>query len=221
MNQYRVTLSALSPLIMHADNLAFCEKVKAWQKDPANKELSVAGDDRSPAWTWIGSVYHDGRVVGIPSDNLMTMLREGGAKVVNRGKETYKKQTQAGLMIDAPQWDLRVAGNTIDYTQIKEQIGENDFAAHLDLAESLGFELLVKRARINAAKHVRVRPLFRDWTAIGSLTVFDEEVSGLTKPVIQKILDVAGSLVGLGDWRPTSPKSSGTFGRFQATVEEM
>jgi len=36
MDQYEVTLTGLTPLLIHSDNLAFGEKVKAWQKDPHN-----------------------------------------------------------------------------------------------------------------------------------------------------------------------------------------
>ena len=219
MDRYTVTLKGLTPLLMHADNLAFSEKVKAWQKDPQNKELSHAGDDRCPAWVWLGYLYHDTQHVGLPADNLMTMLREGGSKVINRGKETYKKQTQAGIVIDAQQWALEVP-NKITVKPFNDLFKTNDFLVHLTAAESAGFELLVKRAKIGAAKHVRVRPLFRTWSATGTLTVIDSELSGITKPVLQKILDVAGSLCGLGDWRPSSPKSSGTFGRFEAVLNK-
>jgi hypothetical protein len=220
MDRYEVTLTGLTPLIMHADNLAFSEKVKAWQKDPQNKELSTAGDDRAPAWVWMGYLYHDTKVIGLPADNLMTMLREGGAKVINKGKETYKKQTQAGIVIDSQLWPLEIP-KEIGVKQFNNLFKSNDFMEHLTAAESAGFELLVKRAKIGAAKHVRVRPLFRQWSATGTLTVIDAELSGITKPVLQKILDVAGSLCGLGDWRPSSPKSSGTFGRFSATLKKI
>jgi hypothetical protein len=220
MDRYGVTLTGLTPLIMHADNLAFSEKVKAWQKDPQNKELSTAGDDRAPAWVWMGYLYHDTKVIGLPADNLMTMLREGGAKVINKGKETYKKQTQAGIVIDSQLWPLEIP-KEIGVKQFNNLFKSNDFMEHLTAAESAGFELLVKRAKIGAAKHVRVRPLFRQWSATGTLTVIDAELSGITKPVLQKILDVAGSLCGLGDWRPSSPKSSGTFGRFSATLKKI
>lgn len=49
--RYEVTLKGESPLLMHKDNIEFGERIKKWQKDPKNKDLSVAGDDRSPAWT--------------------------------------------------------------------------------------------------------------------------------------------------------------------------
>lgn len=219
MDQYTVTLTGLTPLLMHSDNLAFSEKIRAWQKDPANKELSHAGDDRSPAWTWLGYLYHNKKVIGMPADNLMTMLREGGAKVANKGKETYKKQTQAGIMIDQEQWSLLIGGKEISVEPFNSLIGENDFNEHLSLAEKNGFELLVKRAKIGPAKHVRVRPLFREWRLVGSLTVIDSELSGLSHQVLETILNQAGALVGLGDWRPSSPSKSGTFGRFKPEIK--
>jgi len=220
MDRYNVTLTGLTPLLMHMDNLVFSEKVKAWQKDPANKEQSVAGDDRSPAWTWLGYLYHNTKMVGMPADNLMTVLREGGSKVKNTGKETYKKQTQSGILIDQEQWDLTIGGKSVPVAELNALIGCNDFQKHLDAAESLGFELLVKRAKIGAAKHVRVRPLFREWKVTGSLTVIDPELSGLTLRVLETILNQAGALCGLGDWRPSSPSKSGTFGRFAPEIKK-
>jgi hypothetical protein len=220
MKQYKIEMEGITPLLMHNDNLMFSEKIKAWSNDPQNKGLSTAGDDRSPAWTWIGCLYHDNREVGMPSDNLMTMLREGGAKVPKKGKETYKKHTQSGIALDQQQFRLLIDGKPINMDPIRALIHEADFNTHLDSAESLGFELLVKRAAIGRSKHVRVRPMFRNWKLEGSLTVLDEEMSGLTQPVLQRVFDYAGSLCGLGDWRPSSG-SSGTFGKFVTTVTKM
>lgn len=222
MERYNLTINGLSPLLMHQDNISFSEKIKAWQKDPANKELSVAGDDRSPAYTWLGYIYHDGKYLGMPADNMMTMFREGGAKVKSgNGKETYKKQTQAGIMMDQQQMQLLVGGKPIEIAPFNNLIGVHDFLKHIEAAENAGFELLVKRAKVGQSKHVRVRPLFRQWTLVGSFTVMDEEVSGLTEPVLRLILSQAGALVGMGDWRPSSPKSSGTFGRFEFMLERI
>jgi len=218
MKQYKVTIEGQTPLLMHNDNIVFSEKVGAWCRDPANKGNSVAGDDRTPPWTWIGYTYHDGHVFGIPADNLMTMLREGGAKVIKRGKETFKRQTQSGIMLDQQQWPLLIGGKTIPVDPIKGLIGNMDFVKHIEMAESMGFELLVKRAKVGRAKHVRVRPMYRQWKAEGSLTVLNEEMFGITREILQTILDQAGAMVGLCDWRPSSPMSSGTFGRFTAEV---
>jgi hypothetical protein len=218
MKQYRITMEGLTPLLMHADNLVFSEKIKAWQKDPANKANSVAGDDRTPPWTWIGSLYHDGKFIGVSSDNIMTMMREGGAKVLTgKGKETFKKQTQSGIMLDQQQFQLFVDNKPLPIEPVKNLIGNGHFSEHIETVESLGFELLVKRAKIGRAKHIRVRPMFRTWELRGSLTVLDEELTGLTEEVIKTVLNQAGALCGLGDWRPSSP-SSGTFGKFKPEV---
>jgi hypothetical protein len=221
MDRYKITLQGLTPLLVHNDNLTFSEKVVEWRNAPENKEFSVSGDDRTPPWTWIGYLYQDGKHIGINSDNIMTMLREGGAKVLTgKGKETYKKHTQSGIMLDQQQWDILVDGKPISIDPIKALIGDRDFIRHIDTAEGLGFELLVKRAKIGRAKHIRVRPMFREWSAVGSLTIIDREISGITEATLRIILNQAGAICGLCDWRPSSP-SSGTFGKFTPTVEPM
>jgi hypothetical protein len=80
-----------------------------------------------------------------------------------------------------------------------------------------GFSLFVKRARIGSSKHVRVRPRFDVWTASGTITVLDDT---LTPAVMQALLDVSGRLVGLGDWRPSSP-ASGRYGIFTAELSAI
>lgn len=222
MQQYRLTFTGLSPLLMHSDNLSYGEKIAAWRRDPANKENSVSGDDRSPPWTWLGYAYHDNKVMGMPADNLMTLFREGGAKVkTGKNQETYKKQTQSGIMVDTQQFDLLCNGKTIPIKPFNALLGNLDFLKHIELAEEHGFELLVKRAKVGQAKHVRVRPMFRNWSISGTITVLDPDLSGLSRPILETILRQAGALVGLGDWRPGSPKASGTFGKFSPVVETI
>lgn len=204
---YMVMLSGMRDLLMHKDNIQHGERVKKWSKDPANKDVSVAGDDRSPAWTWIGYLYAEYGKVVIDSDNLMTMLREGGAQVsTGKGKKTFKAQTQSGIIV-----------NEIDYEPIKALLNENDFEKHLEITEELGITLFVKRAKIGMSKHIRVRPRFSNWQASGTITVTDPM---LTKDVLQDILTFAGARCGLCDWRPSS-KSPGQFGTFVATLEEI
>jgi len=222
MERYQITLEGLTPLLMHNDNLAFCEKIKAWQKAPENKLNSIAGDDRCPAWTWMGYLYHNDKVLGVSSDNVMTMLREGGSKVsVGKKSETFKKQTQSGIMLDQQQFDLYVNNKTISVADLKSLIGNTDFNEHLETAEMLGFELLVKRAKIGNNKHIRVRPMFRNWRLEGSLTILDSEISNLTEHNLKIILNQAGALCGICDWRPSSPKSSGTFGKFSPIIKRI
>jgi len=53
------------------------------------------------------------------------------------------------------------------------------------------------------------RPMLRDWEA-GFNVIFDEEQ---IEPVVMKeLFDIAGRIVGIGDWRPIK---KGKFGKFQ------
>lgn len=225
--QYRLEFIGKSPIIMHADNISFSEKVTAWSKIPENKAFSKAGDDRTPAWTWIGYLYHDTKVVGIPSDNIMTSLMEAGAKVPVPGKsrETFKRYVASGLTTDSFQFDFYFGDKYKKQLKMADisDLLENaiDFSEHEKRAEKLGFELFVKRAAIMRAKHVRVRPLFRNWKAVGTITVFDEETSGLTREMLERILRQCGNYVGLCDWRPSSPCASGSYGRFDTIIKEL
>lgn len=219
MRRYKVTLTGRKPLLMHSDDIGCSEQVKAWQKAPENRGLSVAGDDRSPAWTWIAGVYRDedAGVLAIPSDNLMTMIREGGSLVVVKGSKTFKAQTQSGILCEDLYWPLLVGGKTISWARVKDLWGEMDFEAHQTVAAELGFSLLMKRARIGQAKHVRVRALFSRWSAVGTLLVLDDQI---TTEILRTILEQAGIYKGLCDWRPSS-KTPGQFGTFSAEVEEV
>ena len=194
------------------------EKVKAWTKNPENKQKSVAGDDRSPPFTWLGSLYHDDKIVTMPSDNIMTMLREGGAQVLvpgAKGSKTFKAQTQSGIIPLEPDWRLLVGGKVIEVAEILALEYVEDFDLHLDTVRDLGFDLLVKRAKIGTSKHIRVRPIFREWTLEGTLEVIDDQI---TRDVLQTILDFAGRYKGLGDWRPSS-RTPGGYGTFTAGVD--
>ena len=217
--QYAVTLTGVTPLLMHFDNLDWADYMKRWQKDPANRSESVAGDDRSPAWTWIGSLYHEAGLVVVPADNLMTVLREGGKRCpTGKGQATFKAQSQSGIVVNESAWPLEVNGTRVPMKTITALKTERDFEAHKECVEKLGFSLFVKRAKIGTSKHVRVRPRFDNWSASGTLTVFDDMI---TTDVLKNIMTFAGAYAGLGDWRPSAPKSPGPWGKFTATVIEV
>lgn len=216
---YAVKLTGTMPLLMHADSVEWADKMEAWQKIPENKKNSKAGDDRTPAWRWLGYVYHDDKHLCLPSDNLMTALREGGAKVpTGKGQSTFKKQSQTGIIVDQTGWPIEGTKGLISWADIRQLMEEDDFSAHQSRASALGFDLFVKRAKVGQSKHVRVRPRFNHWTASGTVTVLDETI---TRNVFEHILVNAGRYCGIGDWRPSSPKSPGPWGQFRAEITEV
>lgn len=218
MRTYEVTLIGKTPLLMHHDNIDWADFMDEWKANPENKKTSKAGDDRSPAWRWLGCVYHDGKHVCVPQENIMRALMEGGAMVpVPGGKngKTFKSLTQSGMMSADPFWRLEVGGSQISWKDVEAGKNIAAFAAHKKAAQELGFELLVKRAKIGTSKHVRVRPMFREWRAIGRLSVWDEQITDKT---LAQILEYAGNFKGLGDWRPGG-KTPGPYGTFEAEVQ--
>lgn len=204
---------------MHKDNIDFAAKVKEWTKDPGNKSKSTAGDDRTPAWTWLQCLYEAGGTVVIDSDNIMAMMRDAGKKMsAPTGKGSLKSQTQSGIICNEIGWPLTVKGKAIDSKKLMTLIHEPYFEKHEEAAREAGFSLFVKRAGVNGKKHVRVRPRFEGWAASGTLTVVNDT---LTTPILRQLLTIAGSACGVGDWRPSSPQAPGPFGRFTVEINEI
>ena len=117
-------------------------------------------------------------------------------------------------MSAAADWILHGEKGPIKASDVHALMQNDQFATHRAAVNKLGFDLMVKRAKIGMAKHIRVRPIFRAWSASGELCVIDEQI---TQEVLQNILNCAGSYKGLGDWRPGS-KTPGSYGTFDAEV---
>lgn len=218
MRTYEITLTGITPLLMHRDNLEFKAIVEKWQRDPANRDKSIPGDDRSPAWNWIGALYHDGQRVALPTDCVMASCMGAGAEVkAPRGRRSLKAQTQSGMAFAQPFLDFVVnGGRTIAIADLEPLHTEDEFEAHLSATRRLGFALDIRRARIGTSKHVRVRPIFDAWRAVGTLTVWDD---ALTSGVLETVFYLAGDRYGLLEWRP-SGRRPGPFGRFRAEIRE-
>jgi hypothetical protein len=234
MRSYEITIRGISPLLMHHDDIDWADQMEKWKVDNtkagAKRELSKAGDDRTPAHRWIGSLYkgrvpsEDGvaeEVVAMPVDNIMRAIMGGATTVLIPGRKngkTFKAESQSGILPDSTVWPLLIDGKIIPYAPIKALLKERDFEKHKEVAEKLGFSLFLKRARVGASKHVRVRPRFEVWALSGILKVRNELI---TQDVLEAFLERGGSDHGLGDWRPSSPKAPGSYGMFTAAVKPV
>lgn len=215
---YRVEIRGITPLLMHYDNLDWKDDLETWLKDKRNRDMTKPGDDRTPAFAWIGSLYHDGVRVAFPFDVFLASLQNASTKVTHKGKATLKQFVQAGLSIDQEFIPLLVDGKEVLMEKILATKSDLNFYNHRALAEALGFSLYSRRAQVGNAKHVRVRPRFDRWACAFSITVTDLAVF---KPeTLADLLNVAGR-GGVGDWRPSSPKKPGMFGQFSASIEAM
>jgi hypothetical protein len=220
LKKYQITITGTQPLLHHADSIEWADQMTAWKDDKDNKKASKAGDDRSPAWRWLGALYHDKTQIVMPAANIMRCLMEGGAMVpIAGGKngKTFKAQTQSGILPLAIEWPLIIGSKVVPVAKILKLQDEKDFAKHKKIVEDHGFALFVKRARIGSAKHVRVRPKFEQWAVVCGLAVSDEQI---TIEVLRDILEMGGTYKGLGDWRPGG-KTPGSHGMFKAKVTEL
>lgn len=203
------------PLLMHFDNIEGGDLLKEWRQDTKNKNQSVPGDDRSPAWTWQTYLYTDGEFVTMPADNIMGALMYGGSQLILKKQKTFKELSQSAILIDKEHCDFIYAGNRrlsmVDVINMREK----PFSKQAELCQSLGFRLFYKRAKIGNAKHVRIRPRFEQWTVRGELEVTSND---LTFEKLESIFGYAGK-AGLCDWRPNSPKRPGPYGMFQASLK--
>lgn len=128
--------------------------------------------------------------------------------------KTFKSQTQSGMMSVEPIWVLHIGGKTLAWTDIERLKDSPKFGDHKRAAQELGFDLMVKRAKIGQQKHVRVRPQFSTWELRGSLAVWDEQIDD---KALGQILDYAGQYKGLCDWRPGG-RTPGPYGTFEAHI---
>ena len=216
MAKFLVTLEGKTPLMSHRDNLEFKQVVTKWQRDPANRDKSVPGDDRSPAWGWIGSLYHDGKHVALPQDCVMASCMGAGAEMKSaRGKKSLKAQTQSGMAFADQYLRFTVGGKPIPMDDVTKLMAVDDFDEHSAAAQKLGFGLDIRRVSIGTSKNVRVRPVFDGWQATGILNVWD---GVLTRDVLETLLQLAGDKYGLLEWRP-SARRPGPFGRFHAEIK--
>lgn len=208
-----------TPLLMHWDNLEWADQLEEERTTLAeeDKKASKRGDDRSPPHTWKGSVYTDGQLVALPTDNIRSCLMAAGAQVILSGKTTYKKLTQSGLMFATMHLPLHIGNPSHVVSKADIDAIDGTFAEHARKARALGFQLDCRRATIGQSKHVRVRPRFEQWQAAGELLVTDEQIRPAT---LQKIFELAGRKIGIGDWRPSAPKSPGQFGMFAVTLKD-
>jgi hypothetical protein len=199
--------------MLHSDSIEWADQMEAWRVE--NKDLSKPGDDRTPPWRWIGSLYYsdgDNSLISMPADNVMKSVMSGATEVpTGKGKKTFKTQSQSGITCKDFYWPLLVNGKTIPMSAILPLQKVEKFSEQEKRVRDLGFTLFVKRVRVGEMKHVRVRPRFDNWSIEGDLILTDSQISD---EILRKILQYSGTK-GLGDGRPSSPRAPGSFGMFQ------
>lgn len=222
MKRFRFTLTGLTPLLLHADNVEWADRMDEWKSAAKiSGTKSKAGDDRTPAWRWIGCVYNDGTRVTIPCMNLTACLSEAGKSFTDetRGKRaTMKRSAVTGLTFERADFALAGSAGEVKMADILALLDVESFAEHKAAAERLGFALDVRRLRVQSSKHVRVRPRFDVWSISGTVGVRHDQLEDAAE--LTRLFNHAGSQIGLCDGRPGSP-APGPYGRFTTELEAI
>lgn len=191
MRKFDLHLTGTAALLMHNSRLSN-------PLDPAAKALKAATSKRTKTdedheavakAEFIGGLYYEPNVGPyVPGDNIWRCLQDA-AKKSKRG--TAVKE---GLLITS---DI----NAISYKGPREAEA---------LWEDLNFRLIAS-VKVTTSRIMRTRPMFREWSLVAE-GCYDETILDFAE--IQGFADLAGQIIGLGDWRPR-------YGRFDAVVKEI
>lgn len=139
--------------------------------------------------------YDDKGKVFIPPMQFRNSLMEAakflGLQVPGKGKTTYTKHFEAGIMV--------IDGLELPWTI--EEVKEKQMNQHLMLNSD--------GKRGGGTRVEKIMPRFPKWSGEVVWHVIDPVIS---KEVFTECLNTAGLLVGIGFWRP---RQSGMWGRFR------
>lgn len=227
--RFDITLTGTMPLLMHWDNPESELSEDRLAYAAAHRGDHAKGDDRSPAWTWFYYVSFDAHPngkneVGIPWEYIVRILGDAGAQMKGaKANSTLKREAVASVMPIVDEhlcYPLRLGSKkrTLTYEQLKPMVGVKEFRSHVEFARKNDFNLLVKRAAVGQSRHVRVRPQFPVWQVTIPVTLLaSTQLSGDSFGQLWKHAE----RLGIGDWRPSAPKSPGIYGTFKAEIQEV
>ncbi len=188
VQQLSIKIKSIAPILLHNGQL--CDPSNPFVKALQAATSANKGKNKTDAKTadiakleWRGSLYvnQQGRLV-LPAELLDAAIL-GGAKKSKNGM-----QFKAGAFVtdDA---ELRIPTQYNEVDELYEHEQHRDSRA----------------VKVGQARIMRMRPRFNDWSCEFTLC-YNEDV--VTEDKILSAVNDAGSMVGLGDFRPR-------FGRFE------
>ena len=192
MKKIEVKIRGIRPIIMHNGRTAdpidpWAKKLKqvSGKRSKTDDDYALMADIEFEA----GLYWSDDLGVYLPVDNLQRMFLDA-CKKIKMGRQSV------GIMVDAEY------GVPLEFKNSKN-------LAALKKDPSMMFR---KCVGVNGSKVPRTRPLIPTGWKASFVVELDTDLLNVEE--LEQILDIAGTRIGLGDWRPSAPKVPGGFGRF-------
>ena len=197
MKQFKVVISGPA-LIMHNGRLANPRDpyAKALKEITSKKKKSDDDHEEMARREFQGGLYHDDDIGPfIPGEAIQAMLVEGSRKA-KQGREFVSVSVEEDRV-------------PLQYKGPRER----------DALWSDDKFVITVGVKVGTARVMRTRPLFRNWTLEFTVTI--EDGATVNPADVERALVAAGRVIGVGDWRPGSPRG-GRYGRFAVeTFEEL
>jgi hypothetical protein len=189
--EYELEIVGTASLLMHNARLSnpLDPIARELKKITSKRNKSEEDYGQAARLEFMGSLYYE-KEFGpyVPGPNILRCLVDAGRK-----RKLGTKVT-AGVFI-------RDEINPLADTGPRDQDG---------LWRDENFRSMVS-AKVGMSRVMRTRPQFRQW-AVSAVLIVDPEV--MDTDDLQQVVQIAGSMIGLGDWRPT-------YGRFEARLTPL
>lgn len=203
-----VALTGVTPLLMHngqtADPLNQFSRLMSKLSGKRNKTEDDHEEMAHVEW-WAGLYLNmppeiksasdirpvEGTKLVLPAHLLDSCIREGARK------SKLGKLASAGCFVDDDA--------TFNYNGPKDLIKLSEQPNYMHRAA----------VRVKQSKVMRTRPIFHQWGCTLSVTV---DTTVIEPEQVVTSLEMAGKLIGIGDWRPGAPRG-GSFGKFVVEAE--
>lgn len=189
MKLLKLKLKSTTPMLMHSDRFAnpLDPATKAHKELTSNRKKTDEVHEAIARSEYIGALYIDQDGPFLPSFNLDSCFVES-AKMQKLGKHAKRAMVVMENKIH------------LQYEGPREASALSDDPRFVD----------ARSVRVGMARLTRYRPRFNDWRAECTLAVDTDQIN---ENEVRAILENAGRLIGVGDFRPK-------FGRFSVEIVE-
>lgn len=209
-----VTLTGTGDLLLHNGQTAdprntYAKQLKAisGKRKKTDADLDAMARIEWFAGLYLGKVEVDGQsyvTTTIPAHVLESAF-VAGAKKSKRGV-----QAKSGLFVDRQavlEFEGKPAGN----------LTPEQMQTELDALFDGGEHHLTVGVKVGTSRVMRTRPKVTGWKAS---TVVEYDDSVMTLADVRDVIEDAGHLVGVGDWRPKYGRFNASITPLQAALEE-